>query len=129
SRHGLSCSRHLSRSQAEIPLILAVQISRASSLDKIGLIKFYEWEYEAEYRHLIDLKDPDLVSGLYFEPFSTDMRLKEIYVGSRCEVNMRNLQKLRDNIDPDIALYRTRPSNLYFKVIKDLSKGALRTRP
>jgi len=27
SRHGLSCSRHLSRSQAEIPLILAVQIS------------------------------------------------------------------------------------------------------
>ncbi|RWX22850.1 hypothetical protein EHI43_34945 [Rhizobium leguminosarum] len=31
SRHGLSCSRHLSRSQAEIPLIPAVQISRASS--------------------------------------------------------------------------------------------------
>ncbi|CCE98687.1 DNA-binding GntR family transcriptional regulator [Sinorhizobium fredii] len=29
--YGLSCSRHLSRSQAEIPLILAVQISRASS--------------------------------------------------------------------------------------------------
>ncbi|WP_284215188.1 MULTISPECIES: ABC transporter ATP-binding protein, partial [Alphaproteobacteria] len=32
SRHGISCSRHLSRSQAEIPLIPAVQISRASSL-------------------------------------------------------------------------------------------------
>ncbi|MDH7802426.1 hypothetical protein, partial [Rhizobium sp. AN70] len=31
SRHGHSCSRHLSRSQAEIPLIPAVQISRASS--------------------------------------------------------------------------------------------------
>ncbi|RWD51604.1 MAG: hypothetical protein EOS75_31295 [Mesorhizobium sp.] len=31
SCHALSCSRHLSRSQAEIPLILAVQISRASS--------------------------------------------------------------------------------------------------
>jgi hypothetical protein len=31
SRHGISCSRHLSRSQADIPLILAVQISRASS--------------------------------------------------------------------------------------------------
>src|SRR5690606_5148459 len=31
SRHGLSCSRHLSRSQAEIPLILAVQISRTTS--------------------------------------------------------------------------------------------------
>jgi hypothetical protein len=31
SRHGISCSRHLSRSQAEIPLIPAVQISRASS--------------------------------------------------------------------------------------------------
>ncbi|WOV09809.1 MFS transporter [Klebsiella pneumoniae] len=28
SRHGLSCSRHLSRSQAETPLIPAVQISR-----------------------------------------------------------------------------------------------------
>ncbi|KAB1120125.1 hypothetical protein F4V90_30855 [Neorhizobium galegae] len=26
SRHGLSCSRHLSRSQAEIPLVLAAQI-------------------------------------------------------------------------------------------------------
>src|SRR5690606_6783152 len=33
SRHGLSCSRHLSRSQAETPLIPAVQIFRASSLD------------------------------------------------------------------------------------------------
>src|SRR5690606_36947708 len=32
SRHSLSCSRHLSRSQAEIPLILAVQISRTTSL-------------------------------------------------------------------------------------------------
>ncbi|TAA49172.1 hypothetical protein EXZ48_34515, partial [Shinella sp. JR1-6] len=31
SRHAISCSRHLSRSQAEIPLIPAVQISRASS--------------------------------------------------------------------------------------------------
>ncbi|WP_205929002.1 hypothetical protein, partial [Rhizobium leguminosarum] len=29
--HGISCSWHLSRSQAEIPLIPAVQISRASS--------------------------------------------------------------------------------------------------
>ncbi|KAB1083010.1 hypothetical protein F4V91_25465 [Neorhizobium galegae] len=35
SRHGISCSRHLSRSQAEIPLILAVQISRATSLFQI----------------------------------------------------------------------------------------------
>src|SRR5690606_13824444 len=32
SRHGLSCSRHLSRSQAEILLILAVQISRTTSI-------------------------------------------------------------------------------------------------
>jgi hypothetical protein len=32
SRHGISCSWHLSRSQAEIPLIPAVQISRASSV-------------------------------------------------------------------------------------------------
>lgn len=39
SRHGLSCSRHLSRSQAEIPLILAVQISRATSLTD-GRIEF-----------------------------------------------------------------------------------------
>ncbi|TBH41822.1 hypothetical protein ELG63_10850 [Rhizobium leguminosarum] len=31
SRHGISCSWHLSPSQAEIPLIPAVQISRASS--------------------------------------------------------------------------------------------------
>ncbi len=31
SRHDISCSRHLSRSQAEIPLIPAVQISRAST--------------------------------------------------------------------------------------------------
>ncbi|EDR2271155.1 hypothetical protein GTT58_005032 [Salmonella enterica] len=31
SCHGISCSRHLSRSQAEIPLITAVQISRATS--------------------------------------------------------------------------------------------------
>ncbi|KAB2766001.1 hypothetical protein F9K84_20880 [Brucella anthropi] len=32
SCHGISCSRHLSRSQAEIPLIPPVQISRATSL-------------------------------------------------------------------------------------------------
>ncbi|KAB2790809.1 hypothetical protein F9K87_23040, partial [Brucella anthropi] len=31
SRHGISCSWHLSRTQAEIPLIRAVQISRATS--------------------------------------------------------------------------------------------------
>ncbi|KAB2725161.1 hypothetical protein F9K76_17390, partial [Brucella anthropi] len=32
SRHGISCSWHLSRTQAEIPLIRAVQISRATSV-------------------------------------------------------------------------------------------------
>nr|WP_274853415.1 ATP-binding cassette domain-containing protein [Sinorhizobium meliloti] len=35
SRHGLSCFRHLCQSQAEIPLIPAVQISRASSANVV----------------------------------------------------------------------------------------------
>jgi len=38
SRHGISCSRHLSRTQAEIPIILAVQISRATSVINITMI-------------------------------------------------------------------------------------------
>lgn len=35
SRHAISCFRHLSQIQAEIPLIPAVQISRASSVAAI----------------------------------------------------------------------------------------------
>src|SRR5690606_31722848 len=40
SRHGISCSRHLSRSQAEIPLISAVQISRTTSDECLLLANF-----------------------------------------------------------------------------------------
>ncbi|KAB2661987.1 hypothetical protein F9K91_23575 [Brucella tritici] len=38
SRHGISCSRHLSRSQAKIPLISAVQISRTTSVAEYGAL-------------------------------------------------------------------------------------------
>ncbi|MQX79392.1 hypothetical protein GHK80_25605 [Sinorhizobium medicae] len=55
SRHGLSCFRHLCQSQAEIPLIPAVQISRASSIMAVAEKAFRAFaELDAVKRELAE---------------------------------------------------------------------------
>ncbi|MGG7579733.1 DUF2971 domain-containing protein [Rhizobium sp. Nf11,1] len=98
-------------------------------LEEIGHIKFKAWEYEKEYRRLIPLGEPDMVNDLYFEDFGPDMILKMIYVGPRCKVDMDRLKKLRDSVGGTVVIHRTRPSNLYFKVIRSIILKPLKKAP
>ena len=50
--------------------------------------KFEGWRYEDEVRAVVNLnlKSPDPENGLFFANFDTDLVLKEIILGTRCDI-------------------------------------------
>lgn len=87
----------------------------------LSKMKFHEWEYEKEYRKFVPLENPDLVTGLYFHNFSLRMKLKRVILGSKCDVPVETIHRLCAHVGPDVQLIKSKPANLSFRVIKDLS--------
>lgn len=57
--------------------------------------KFKSWEYEEEYRRLVNLDKCIKVNKLYFYAFSSDLILKEIIIGPRCDKKPEELYYLK----------------------------------
>ncbi|MFT6429822.1 MAG: hypothetical protein ACJAXR_001795 [Halopseudomonas sp.] len=53
--------------------------------------KHQHWSYEQESRLICDLNMPD--NGLYFEPFSGKMRLKEIFIGFKSDISRDEVER------------------------------------
>lgn len=81
---------------------------------EISLTKFKAWEYEREYRHLVDLKDPDS-NGLHFHPFSERMVLRQLIVGFRSTATRAMVQEL---VGDDVEAFQARPAFKGFSIVK-----------
>jgi hypothetical protein len=89
--------------------------------------KFQDWAYEQETRILVRLDECDKDGALYFYPFSDDLVLKEIIVGSRCKKTPKDILRLGDLGTKNIEViksrlafksYRVIPNNQYKRGIK-----------
>lgn len=54
------------------------------TVDKLIATKFRDWKYENEFRLFVQLDHDEAEGGLYFVPFSENLRLREVVLGPRC---------------------------------------------
>jgi hypothetical protein len=74
--------------------------------------KFKDWHYEEEYRAWVGLDEKDKKTGLYFMDFSDTLELKEIIVGSRSKIKLKELHQI---ISPYIKGVEIIKARLAFK--------------
>jgi Protein of unknown function (DUF2971) len=93
--------------------------SNSASAERVKLItmKHSAWSYEEEVRVIGSLKHEE--NGLYFEPFSEVMALREVILGVRCTADdLSELTALAGDIDATIDVYCAALSHTAFAVIR-----------
>lgn len=86
--------------------------------------KFRAWEYEREYRLIIDIQArlPDAVSGHYFWPFSDKMILREVIVGHLSPITRARLAAVLGQHAGAIEQKKARPAFQKFEIVEQRRK-------
>ena len=88
-------------------------------LQQLLRTKFKDWGYEAEYRHIVRLHKTWETGNHHFWPFGSDLELREVVLGARCEVQMEHLEELLGDGFSRIELVQARPAFQTFNVVTD----------
>jgi hypothetical protein len=86
--------------------------------------KAKDWQYEKEVRIMQKLSDAkcefQTAAGkfLYFEPFSTSMKLREILLGVDCKADQSTINAMKRYVTPDVEICRTVRSKNKFEIVK-----------
>lgn len=88
-------------------------------VDALLRTKYVDWKYEDERRVFVRLDHETHESGLYFYPFSSDLVLREVILGPRCALPIKNIRKLVANFEPQIYVIKSRLAFTKFKVVKN----------
>lgn len=91
--------------------------------EEISLTKFKAWEYEKEYRCLVELTEPDLVTGLYFKRFSPRMALRQVIVGHRSTATREMVQRLCERVGGGVEAFKARPAYRDFRIIRQQTES------
>ena len=87
--------------------------------DALIYSKFETWEYEREWRILCNLADSELEGGLYFMPFSGNLKLVEVILGPLCDLNLRKIHALVGRSYHGVMVYKARLAFRSFRIIPD----------
>lgn len=90
--------------------------------EKILTTKFKHWEYEQERRMILNLGNSININGLVFEKFSSEMILKEIYIGCKSVLSFSDIQKKYEAGESKVLVKHTRPAFKDFRIVWDQSK-------
>ena len=82
--------------------------------------KFEHWRYEDEWRLFRELKDRD-EEGNYYVPFSDQIQLKTVLVGSESDVTRDQLTKSLGELSECVKRFQVRPAFREFKVTENLN--------
>jgi hypothetical protein len=75
------------------------------------------WEYEQEVRRFVKLKDMKQVGDLYFYPFSTALKLREVIIGDRCALKLPEVRAHVASHQPDAISYNARLAFKSFAIV------------
>jgi hypothetical protein len=84
------------------------------------LTKYDHWSYEQEVRMFGELKATDN-SGLFFQPFSENMVLKEIIVGFASTITRRDVDLALGDLIGTVTSFKVRPAFQEFKMVRNKS--------
>jgi hypothetical protein len=88
-------------------------------LDRLRYTKFNGWAYEDEVRQFFKLDDLSRQSGLHFVPFSTDLVLREVILGPRCDIPVEAVRTLVQAFPGRVRVTRARIAYTKFGVVED----------
>ena len=90
--------------------------------EKLFTTKFKHWDYEKEHRLLLDLGGRNSTDGHFFEAFSSNMKLREIYIGCRSEITFEDIKQTYQSESNSVIIKHTRPAFKDFRIVWDQKK-------
>ncbi|MBU1012958.1 MAG: DUF2971 domain-containing protein [Bacteroidetes bacterium] len=81
--------------------------------------KFYDWNYENEVRLFVELDESRIEAGLYFEPFTQRIQLKEVILGPRCELSIDSVRELVKSYNPKVSVIKSNIAFTQFEVLEN----------
>lgn len=87
-----------------------------SFVEKLLYTKFAHWSYEDEYRLFVSLNDQE--NGLYFIPFSDELTLRQVIVGSESTVTRTNVADALKALADSVEQFKARPAFKSFRIVK-----------
>jgi hypothetical protein len=88
--------------------------------DLLFVTKYRHWAYEEELRVFVELSQATREAGIYFYPFSEDLKLREVILGHLCPTSL--LQPIRTLVHathPGAVVSKARLGFKYFEVKPD----------
>lgn len=79
--------------------------------------KCHEWQYEQEWRMLVSLADSQLDKGLYFYPFTAEIRLAEVILGPNCDLQLMEVRSQVQDLLPEVHTFCARLATQHYKVV------------
>lgn len=83
---------------------------------KLLYTKFAHWSYEDEYRLYVSLNDQE--NGLYFVPFSEELTLRQVIVGSESAVTRAEISRALGTLANEVEQFKARPAFKSFKIVR-----------
>lgn len=90
-----------------------------ADVEDLLLTKFTAWRYELEYRSFSRLADSVHEGGLYFEPFTDDLKPVEVIVGDRSTITRADLAEALGDARDHVTAFKARPAFGSFDVVRN----------
>ncbi len=91
----------------------------AIDLDDLLRTKFSAWRYETEYRCFCRLAQSIEENGLFFEPFSEDLKAGEVIIGSKSAITRTQLATALGDNQAHVTSFKARPAFGTFSVVRN----------
>jgi hypothetical protein len=87
--------------------------------ERLKYTKFAHWGYEEEVRRFLPLEEMVKEGSLYFWPFSEELRLAEVILGTECDVDLATVRTLADKLHSGVVTIKSRLAFKYFAIVPD----------
>ncbi len=88
-------------------------------VDQLVRTKFMDWKYEDEVRLFLELDHDSMESGMYFEPFTDNLQLREVIFGPKCQLPIAGIRSLVRNYKPEVEVIKSRIAFTRFEVLEN----------
>lgn len=94
-------------------------INKGQAVDQLIRTKFSDWQYEDEYRMFVDLDPATQEAGNHFVDFSSELVLREVVLGLKCELPIQRIRQLLKDESPPVKVLKAGMALRKFKVIEN----------
>jgi hypothetical protein len=102
----------------DVQKMLSTPVPDPKIFERILFTKYAHWRYEAEVRAIVNLRDRDPATQLYFADFSNQLQLKQVIVGVRSAVSRATLKAALGALASSVEVFKARLAFGTFRVVR-----------